>query len=123
MSLRSSNGLLETSFKATVRILPMNAAGNDAKKGLNCKMGGKLSCQVLYMLCIEIFCIFSCGTKRITCRQLLTNKQVVGQALSNGSGDREKEEKPEGKKAHFLVIIECLKPWFLTVIQVSGKER
>lgn len=52
MSLRSSNSLLETSFKATVRILPMNdefahsclvvfvlcsAAGSDAKKRLNCK--------------------------------------------------------------------------------------
>lgn len=47
------------------------------------------------MLCIELFCIFSCGTKRITCRQLLTNKQVAEKVLSNGSGDREKDVKPE----------------------------
>lgn len=41
MSLRSSNSLLETSSEAAVRILPMNATGNDAKKGLSCKNAKK----------------------------------------------------------------------------------
>lgn len=43
------------------------------------KMWGELNCQVLYMLCIELFCIFSCGTKRITCGRLLTKSKLQSQ--------------------------------------------
>lgn len=47
---------LETSFEATVRILPVNATGNDAKKGLNCKNVKKIKLSgAVYAFCICIF--------------------------------------------------------------------
>lgn len=49
------------------------------------KMWGELNCQVLYMLCIELFCIFSRGTKRITCGRLQVAEPVLSQEIGKGS--------------------------------------
>lgn len=76
MSLRSSNSLLETSFKATVRIFLMNdefahachvvfvlcnAAGSDAKKRLNCKNVRriKLSAAVYVLHSYSVFSLMA----------------------------------------------------------------
>lgn len=73
------------------------------------------------MLCIELFCIFSRGTKRITCGQLLTKQQVAEPVLSQGAGDRKRKPNLSEKTGSFL-ISECHGPCFLmTVFQVSGK--
>lgn len=75
------------------------------------------------MLCIELFCIFSRGTKRITCGRLLTNQQVAEPVLSQGAGDRKRKSNLSEKAGSFL-IIECHEPCFsMTVFQVSGKGR
>lgn len=64
----------------------------------------KLSCQVLYMLCIDLFCLLS--YVKITWRQLLTNKQVAEQVISQDTGGTEKDEKPQWRKHVLFSILE-----------------
>lgn len=69
------------------------------------KMWGELNCQVLYMLCIELFCIFSRGTKIITCGRLQVAEPVLSQEIGKGSQTWVKKQ-----VLSFLIII---MPWTL----------